>query len=448
MIVFKCKMCGGDLSVNQNKTVGKCEYCGSTMALPSNPDQMRINLYNRANHFRLNNEFDKASGIFESILNQNPEEAEAYWGLVLCKYGVVYVDDPKTHRMIPTCHRTQYISILADPDYKAAMSYADPLAQEVYESEARAIDEIQKQILDISSKEAPFDVFICYKEVDENGVRTKDSVLAQDIYYQLTQADFKVFFSRITLEDKLGSAYEPYIFGALNSAKVMVVVGTKPEYINSAWVKNEWSRYLTLIKRGEQKTLIPAYRDMDVYELPDEFSYLQAQDMSKLGFMQDLIRGIRKLVAESRQSSTDTYPINSGSTNKAAQPLIDRAFLCLEDGEFDKADHLLEQALNIDPRNASAYVGKLLCELKIKNESDLVLASQPLDDFSHYKRAIQFANDEQRRVIEEYNRLVVERLNDEQRIWLENERKRQKEEGLIILGGIILFIIIMVLYNL
>ena len=36
---------------------------------------------------------------------------------------------------------------------------------------------------------------------------------------------------------------------------------------------------------------------MDPYDLPDEFSHLQAQDMSKLGFMQDLIRGLKKLAA-------------------------------------------------------------------------------------------------------------------------------------------------------
>lgn len=37
---------------------------------------------------------------------------------------------------------------------------------------------------------------------------------------------------------------------------------------------------------------------MDPYDLPEEFSHLQAQDMSKLGFMQDLIRGINKIVGE------------------------------------------------------------------------------------------------------------------------------------------------------
>jgi len=69
------------------------------------------------------------------------------------------------------------------------------------------------------------------------GRRTPDSVLANDLYHELTQEGYKVFFSRITLEDKLGYEYEPYIFAALNSAKVMVVLGTRSEYFESAWVK-------------------------------------------------------------------------------------------------------------------------------------------------------------------------------------------------------------------
>ena len=129
--------------------------------------------------------------------------------------------------------------------------------------------------------------------------------------------------------------------------------------------------------------------------------------------MQDLIRGIQKLVAESKQRTTDSHPVNNGSTYTAAQPLIDRAFLCLEDGEFGKADNLLEQALNSDPRNASAYVGKLMCELMVKNENDLVLAAAPFEDISFFNRAIQFADDEYRRRLEGYNLSVIERLEEE-----------------------------------
>ena len=52
---------------------------------------------------------------------------------------------------------------------------------------------------------------------------------------------------------------------------------------------------------GEKKMLIPAYKDMDPYDLPEEFSHLQAQDMSKLGFMQDLVRGIKKILKKEEE---------------------------------------------------------------------------------------------------------------------------------------------------
>ena len=80
----------------------------------------------------------------------------------------------------------------------------------------------------------------------------------------------------LTLEDKLGVAYEPYIFAALQSARVMVVISTRQAYVNAVWVKNEWNRYLALIRSGEKKTLIPAYRDMSPYDLPEEFRYLRS----------------------------------------------------------------------------------------------------------------------------------------------------------------------------
>ena len=322
MALFKCKMCGGALEINNNETVATCEYCGTKQTLPKLDDDRRANLYDRANHFRRNNEFDKAIGIYEQILDEDNTDAEAYWSLVLCRFGIEYVEDPSSHKRIPTVNRAQFTSIFDDDNYKSALQYADGYQRNIYEEEAKAINEIQKGILAISSQEEPFDVFICYKETDNNGRRTPDSVLANDLYHQLTQEGFKVFFARITLEDKLGSAYEPYIFAALNSAKVMVVLGTKPEFFNAVWVKNEWSRYLALIKQGQKKMLIPAYKDMDPYDLPEEFSHLQAQDMSKLGFMQDLIRGIKKIAEADTLKTTVAKEtvISGGNTNTA--PLL------------------------------------------------------------------------------------------------------------------------------
>lgn len=295
MITFKCKMCGGALEFEPGASAVQCSFCGVMQTLPRLDDDRRANLYDRANHFRRQNEYDKAMALYEQILQEDRTDAEAYWSLVLCRYGIEYVEDPASRRRVPTVNRVQYASVLADEDYKSALQYADAVQQQVYRSEAAAIDEIQKGILAISKQEEPFDVFICYKETDASGRRTPDSVLANDLYHQLIREGYKVFFSRITLEDKIGTAYEPYIFAALNSAKVMVVLGTKPEYFRAVWVRNEWSRYLGLIKAGAEKTLVPAYKDMDPYDLPEEFSHLQALDMGRLGFMQDLIHGIKKI---------------------------------------------------------------------------------------------------------------------------------------------------------
>ena len=170
MFIFKCKMCGGTIEFEHGETTGVCDSCGTKQTLPCLDDEHIANLYDRANHFRRNNEFDKATGIFEQILNENPSDAEAYWSLVLCRYGVEYVEDSITKRRIPTINRTQYTSIFDDDNYKSALENADVFQRVLYEEEAKAINEIQKGFLSISQKESPFDVFICYKETDDKSL--------------------------------------------------------------------------------------------------------------------------------------------------------------------------------------------------------------------------------------------------------------------------------------
>ena len=385
MTVFKCKMCGGTIDFQPGDTVGVCEYCGTKQTLPKIDDERKANLYERANHFRRANDFDRAMAIYEQILDEDISDAEAYWSLVLCRYGIEYVEDPTTHKRVPTVNRVQYTSIFADEDYKAALSHADIYQQVIYEEEAKAIDEIQKGILAISEKEEPFDIFICYKETDNNGRRTEDSVLAYDIYKELTKEGYKVFFSRVTLEDKLGTAYEPYIFAALNSSKIMIAVGTKAEFYNAVWVKNEWSRYLALIKKGAKKTLIPAYKGIDPYDLPEEFSHLQGQDMSKLGFMQDLVRGVKKILGESEVRKI---------TDAEIVPLMEKANEYLEAKDWKNAKEYYARVIDIDARHVKANLGVLLAEQKVTKEEELSTVAAPFDETESYTRAIRYADED------------------------------------------------------
>ncbi len=430
MAVFKCKMCGGTIEFEPGASVGVCDSCGTKQTLPRLDDR-RAALYERANRFRRSNDFDKAMSIYEQILNEDSTDAEAYWSIVLCRYGVEYVEDPVSRKRIPTVNRAQFTSIFADEDYKAALQYADGAQRAIYEDEARAIDELQKGILRISAKEEPFDVFICYKETDTDGRRTRDSVLANELYHQLTLEGFKVFFSRITLEDKLGTAYEPYIFSALNSAKVMVVLGTKPEYFNAVWVRNEWSRYLALVKQsGGKKILIPAYRDMDPYDLPEEFSHLQAQDMSRLGFMQDLIRGIKKIIGTDapKPAVRKTVAVSETAANVAnVAPLLKRAFMFLEDGNFREADEYCEKVLDQEPENAMAYLGKLMAELHARKQEELADCYVPFDDDGNYQKAIRFGDKALVDALEGYNARIRERDEKARMTEIYDDAKRRYE---------------------
>ena len=296
MTIFKCKMCGGDMTVDRSTGIAVCDYCGTKQTLPQFTDESSELLYNRGNNYLMQNKFDKAENIFNQLLSINPQDAEIYWDLVMCRYGVTFVKDSKSGQYIPTCNRTHYLPIFQDENYKNAIKFSFGDKKEYYQSNAKTIDNIQKGIIAVSKKEKPFDIFISYKETNQDGSRTKDSIEAQKLYEKLTAQGYKVFFSRITLEDKAGTQYEPYIYAALSSSKVMLTVCSSRENIESAWVKNEWSRFLTLRQKDPSKTLIPLYFDMSKENLPEEFSVLSSQDIKQDDFEQELLRGIKKFI--------------------------------------------------------------------------------------------------------------------------------------------------------
>jgi alpha-tubulin suppressor-like RCC1 family protein/DNA-directed RNA polymerase subunit RPC12/RpoP len=398
MAVIKCKICGGDLELTPNMTVAECEYCGTKQTVPTIDNEKKITLFGRANRLRFACEFDKAASVYESIVVEFPEEAEAYWGLVLCKYGIEYVDDPATGKKVPTCHRSSYDSVMDDSDFEQTVENADVAARRLYREEAKTIEELRKEILEVSGKEEPYDIFICYKEKDENGQRTIDSVMAQDVYEALTEKGYRVFFSRISLEDKLGQEYEPYIFAALNSSKIMLAFGTDYEYFNAVWVKNEWSRFLKLMTTDKTKHLIPCYKGIDVYDMPKEFAKLQAQDLGKVGATQDLLRGIekilgRKTVTEVIQTKETVVIQQADGFNTLA--LLKRGYMALEDGDWDKAAKFFDDALNIDAECAEAYWGNAMIQWKWHTKDEY--AKHSLIDIDilndkNFQRAYKFAN--------------------------------------------------------
>lgn len=398
MAILKCKMCGGDMELTTDKTFGTCEYCGSTMTLPKVDDDQRAAAFNRGNHFRRIGEFDKALAVYERIVREDDTDAEAHWCCALCRFGIEYVEDPATYEYLPTCHRVSFDSFLEDVDYLAAVEHSDGITKRQYQRDGAKIAEVQRGILATSQNAEPYDVFICYKESDTNGDRTRDSLLAQDIYYQLTEQGRKVFFARITLEDVAGTQYEPYIFAALNSAKVMIVVGTKAEYLNAVWVKNEWSRFLAMMKKDRHKLLLPCYRDMDPYDMPEALSVLQSYDMGKIGFIQDLTRGIAKVL----------------DADKKPEPVKETvAQSCYEKAEIARKDTILSEGK-----------AKMTGEVISNYESAIKL----LETISGWRDADEQIIACQRKIEEIKAKEEAERLEKERKAEIERLEKERKAE--------------------
>lgn len=298
-MVFSCKMCGASLNVQSGMRICKCDYCDSVQTIPDLSSEKKLQLFNKANSLRFACDFDRASDIYSDIVTDFPEEAEAYWGLCLCKYGIEYVVDPETQNRVPTCHRTSFERIQDIPEFRKVLEYSDVNLRNIYIQLAEVIDNIQQGILAIAVNEKPFDVFICYKETDENGSRSADALLAEKIYSVLTQQNINVFFAPVTLKDKLGTEFEPYIYSAINSAQIMVCVGTSAEHFDSVWVRNEWSRFIELMKKDRTKILIPCYSEMTINQLPVEFRGFQAQNLADDNAFSNILKSVQDIMTAS-----------------------------------------------------------------------------------------------------------------------------------------------------
>jgi len=292
-------MCGANLNVQSGMRICKCDYCDSVQTIPDLSSEKKLQLFNKANGLRFACDFDRASDVYRDIVTDFPEEAEAYWGLCLCKYGIEYVVDPETQNRVPTCHRTSFEKIQDIPEFRKVLEYSDINLRNIYIQLAEVIDKIQQGILEIAVNEKPFDVFICYKETDENGTRSADALLAERLYSELTKQNIKVFFAPVTLKGKLGTEFEPYIYSAINSAQIMICVGTSAEHFDSVWVRNEWSRFIELMKKDKSKILIPCYSDMSISQMPIEFRGFQAQDLSETNAFENVVKNVQDIMKAS-----------------------------------------------------------------------------------------------------------------------------------------------------
>ena len=301
-----CNNCGGNYENRNGRWI--CLSCGAYKPETISNEEITL-LYTAFQKLRLA-EFSEAEQEFDDILRRYPKNANAYWGRLMSKYGIKYEQD-YDGKMIPTCYAASIESILEDKDYQNALKYADQENKAYYQQQAEYMERVRVTWVEKAKKEDPYDIFICYKDSDlANGIeRTKDSIEAHEIYTHLLEKGYRVFFSRESLRDKMGEKYEPYIFNALSTAKVMLVYGTSAEYIKSTWLKNEWHRFTKRILAGEKHadSLLVACKGFDPNELPTALASKQCFDASRQTFFGDLDHSIERIIRARTGEGSDIH---------------------------------------------------------------------------------------------------------------------------------------------
>jgi len=122
-----------------------------------------------------------------------------------------------------------------------------------------------------------YDIFISSKNTHADGRSTEDSLIAEKLHIYLVEKGFHVFTSTISLADLGVDTYKVAIDNALDHSKILIVVGTSVENINSEWVKYEWNSFSNDILGGYKPNgKVFAYiKNVKTNDLPRALRYTQ-----------------------------------------------------------------------------------------------------------------------------------------------------------------------------
>ena len=171
------------------------------------------------------------------------------------------------------------------------------------------------------------DVFISFKNSDFSGNRTKDSEIAQNLYDELTARGISAFYSNASLMSLGQSVYKRAIDEALECAKVLIIVSSCPEFLNSEWVKYEWESFHSDILSGMKKNsqIIPYLGDISRENTPRSL-----RDFQTFSINSHSVSVVADFAANALAAANGTATTSHG----AASSTIDRA--SLHDGGVKK----------------------------------------------------------------------------------------------------------------
>lgn len=263
--------CGGTLKpVSRN--VYECQYCGNTYTVEIPNDSNYGSLLEEASVKRNNGHFDEARECYKAVLNKSNnqwETAQANWGIFLCDYYIMHINDHVKNEYLPTiCAKGDVDKIRENTYYKNAISLAGDKDKKNFEEQVKYIEDILNY-----ANTKKYKIFICFKKnikiSDGKEGLTLDYEKARQIYEKLNEIyKDEVFFSEESLTIGGSGGYEAEIYAAITTSRVMLVVGSESDYLTSPFVKNEWTRFLRQRVYDKEKIWIPISLKPDFSHFP------------------------------------------------------------------------------------------------------------------------------------------------------------------------------------
>ena len=100
--------------------------------------------------------------------------------------------------------------------------------------------------------------------------------------------------------------------------------------------------------------------------------------------------------AEAAVIDGDYYASELRDTESKLEPLFKRARKLHKRGKFERADEVYAEILALDPTNGDAYVGRLLCDLRIKKVKNLKKSRRSFSGDENFFMAVRFSTPDER----------------------------------------------------
>ncbi len=302
---FRCKGCDAQLTADITLADGlvECPYCQRKNPVPRKETSSEALRYLHDGTAALDVcKFEDAFTYFQKAAELDNNEPEAYFGMALAQYKVQYLKDEVNNCLQPICHEISEKVFTEDKNYKKALELATVEQKKVYRRKGGEIDDIRDEFCALEKSGLSYDCFLCVKVTEEDGTHTEDYNRANDIYYHLKDKGYKPFYSEREMKGRTGSAYEALILYALYTSECMLLVCSNEDYLQTKWVKNEYTRFINLMQEGgkERDALTFVFAGKPIEKLSNG-KKIQGIDLSKPDAYSLIAEYVEKHTPEARK---------------------------------------------------------------------------------------------------------------------------------------------------